>query len=68
MTLAKRHFEELASKLRGARETVARTHLTSRASADFALNLMEIRLANFCAAETPTFDRARFIEAARLEE
>ncbi len=68
MTLARRHFQDLASKLKRARESFR----DSAASISYnegglrALDIMENSLIHFCEAESPTFDRDKFEKAARL--
>ena len=67
MTLARRHFAELAQKVKMAREQVRDLEIGTEYSAAMdALDTMERSLILFCEADSPTFDRAKFQEAAKL--
>ena len=67
MTLARRHFAELAQKVKMARQLVHDQYVGTEYSAAMdALDTMERSLILFCEADSPTFDRAKFQEAAKL--
>lgn len=67
MTLARRHFDSLAQKLKMARRRIhPYTSPDYRDGGMHALDIMERSLIYFCEAESPTFDRAKFQETARL--
>ena len=67
MTLARRHFAELAQKLKFARQIVHDQYVGTEYSAAMdALDTMERSLILFCEADSPMFDRAKFQEAAKL--
>ena len=67
MTLAQRHFTQLAQKVKLARQLVHNQYIGTEYSAAMdALDTMERSLILFCEAESPTFDRAKFQEAAKL--
>ena len=62
-SLSQRHFAALAQTLREVRE-----HLEENEASPWdAINMMETKLAYFCAGENAMFDRGRFIKAARLK-
>ena len=67
MTIAQRHFKSLAQKVKMARQLVHDQYVGTEYSAAMdALDTMERSLILFCEAESPTFDRAKFQEAAKL--
>ena len=67
MTIAQRYFKSLAKKLKLARQMVHDQYVGTEYSAAMdALDTMERSLILFCEAESPTFDRAKFQEAAKL--
>ena len=67
MTLALRHFESLAKKVKFARQIVHDQYVGTEYSAAMdALDTMERSLILFCEADSPTFDRAKFQETAKL--
>ena len=68
MTLARRHFQDLAMKLKRARESFRDSagSISYKEGGLRAIDIMELNLIHFCEAESPTFDRAKFEEAARL--
>lgn len=70
MTLARRHFQDLALKLKQAREAARDQESEqgvgyTRGALD-ALAVMEHSLILFCEAESPMFDRDKFQKAARI--
>ena len=67
MTFARRHFAELAQKVKMARQLVRDLYSgTEYFAAMDALATMERSLILFCEADSPTFDRAKFQETAKL--
>ena len=67
MTIAQRHFTQLAQMLKRTREQVRDEFAPEeiRGAMDI-ITVMEHSLILFCEAESPMFDRAKFQEAAKL--
>ncbi len=69
MSLAKRHFNDLAAIIRRAKVHVATGAMNDDQAhgARQVILLIETSLTRFCAAESPAFDRTRFLEAAAYD-
>lgn len=62
MSMSKKHFAEIAGALSGARDLVNANEIGD--NANDVLNYLSVWFAEFCSADNPAFDRARFLAAA----
>lgn len=66
--MTRKHFEALAKLIANAERKLMRGDLIHDAAVTQTLDIIATDLADFCAAQNPRFDRARFLSACGLAE